>query len=770
MHKKLYDHLVGKNYIVLILYIFLSYIAYWKLFFLPGDQRLYITSDFVQYWTLLVHVVDEPFADMLWDPNSYLGTHLISRVDLGIFYPPLFLLVVISKVANLDSFSFYVALEAFVVLSVGLGGFFTYLFARRVLDNKVSAFSAGLVFAFSGAMFTFANAFPVINAAIWLPLFCLSILNYLETNRMIYVVLAGLVLSFTYLAGTPQITLYTSLYGVLFFAWHLSFRNMATNQKLRIFATCSIATIFVFVLVIVIPFTLHFYEAIESNRGHMNYINTAVQGNIQILNLIDMVLPHFWEASLIGRNSLYAQNYVGVFPLIALISFPFFIENHKNYYYFLASALFLILGMGGETLLHDVSYLIVPGVSFFRNIAKYHFLFSFSAALVLGLVLDKLITSRGQHSSYFWFFRIIIIILSVVGLSLIDATSTLSQIFSSASPNVGYLNSIKSQMSIVIFQSLLLLSAVFIVYRLRNSNTKVYILWLSVGILFIDLARYNNAVLQNNYTVPPEKPYGANAYTDYVRSDPSAFRVTYLMGTYPANYAPAVVGIENTDGYSSVVPLAAAKIINLRNKYSAKEAYAKISGIMNQKYVVADERFDWPGYKAVFEHRVKAAEKGIYYCPGTSVGWVTCPPGKIFRVYQNTHYIERVHVLENPTVIEIAGRDEQLVAIENGLDTNSLDFSKTVFIDQTTVNPEIGLRYKGVFEPLHESIVRVKNGDVVFISYPYDKSLVVTVNDRIVTTNRTNYAFRSFRISNNDYSGGSLSVKIYPSLSMTGNH
>ena len=734
------------NISILILFFVLSILVFWKLFLLSSGERLYLTSDFVHYWNILFYAVKYSLKDLFFDPYQFLGSSLIGRVDLGIFYPPVLLMVLAGKLLSLNPFSFYVALEFLAVLHIGLAGFFAYILARKFINSFIGSLLAGITFAFSGYFFVSINALSLVNSSVWLPAYCFFLVSFIRKKHFGTLLGAAVSLAMSFLAGIPQITLYTFLFGILLSVWEFVHKKEVDfRAKTRAVISTQVIILFILGVIISIPLFFQLPASSRSNRNTMSYTNTALQGSISPIFVTDYFIPHFFDTEENIVKSFFSQNYLGVIFVISMILFPFLIKTKKNYFFFFSFFLFLILGMGGESLLHDWSYLFVPGVKLFRNISKLNLLVSLSGAMVVAMVTDRLMnltqTLRRKISTVLLHLSLISMFVfgMLVSQPLINFRTSLAQ----NPPAAQEISLFKKQSEDILLQGLFFAVIIIALLYLVRSKKNTFPVFLLSLFAVVDITRFNHHVPQNNSPLDPARAYSQNSYLSYLITDKDIFRVSYPSGPLPANYAPEVVEVENLGGYSSLIPEVSSNLQQLLAKHAQTASYSKIAGFMNQKYVVSDETFNWPGYKQVFTYKV-SPEDTDYFCPG-SVAWVPCPPGKIFSVYQNTDYFKRIEVLHNPEVVVENSKDAQLRLVEK-FALEGKDFRKFMVASDTVQSSQTIRSYAPQLPPVFSASVEAGSEDTLLISMPFDQNLLLFVDGKLVIYNRANYGFISYTL------------------------
>ncbi|MEN6603993.1 MAG: hypothetical protein ABFD86_16415, partial [Bryobacteraceae bacterium] len=114
----------------------------------------------------------------LWDPFTYCGRPFYANIQAQVFYPPTLLAVLASNLAGADTLLY--ALEWQLVLHVFAAGVFTYWLARRLGAGVWAALMGATVYQMGGFFASQSQHLVVVNAAAWLPLVWLAVVELRE--------------------------------------------------------------------------------------------------------------------------------------------------------------------------------------------------------------------------------------------------------------------------------------------------------------------------------------------------------------------------------------------------------------------------------------------------------------------------------------------------------------------------------------------------------------------------------------------------------------
>jgi hypothetical protein len=131
-----------------------------------------------------------------WDRYSFAGSPLLATGQVGAFYPPNLVHLVLSPA---------VAHDLLVVLALAVAGLGGGLLGRRLTGDPVAGAVAGLAFGLSGFLFGHLNHLAISATACWLPWAVLGVERLFERRRPIRLLAAGAPVAAAAIAGHPQL-------------------------------------------------------------------------------------------------------------------------------------------------------------------------------------------------------------------------------------------------------------------------------------------------------------------------------------------------------------------------------------------------------------------------------------------------------------------------------------------------------------------------------------------------------------------------------------
>lgn len=200
---------------------------YWQ--WLLGKS--FIWEDLLFMWyPALCHQADAlaHFRLPLWNPGLRCGMPFCSDVEVGEFYPPHWLFAFLSDDGRVP----WLAYQWYLVAHVFVSGLGIYLFLREQGLRRSACAVGGTTFSLGGFMSMHMMHGPFLISMSWVPLALFWLKRTFKSGRRSALggVCVAMVLSF--LAGAPQVTLYSSLLIVAYWCF-LAFQGAGAEGRVR---------------------------------------------------------------------------------------------------------------------------------------------------------------------------------------------------------------------------------------------------------------------------------------------------------------------------------------------------------------------------------------------------------------------------------------------------------------------------------------------------------------------------------------------------------
>ncbi len=369
----------------------------WALYFwriltpVAQDQLSLIEGDFSGQFVATFGYQVERFSQgeiPLWDPYQYGGFPFLADTQTAVFYPPRLLTEFITTAGGTPSpGELYTALQAEMAAHVLLGTLLMYAFVRRLTAseerrNASSSAFAGLIAALTFGYGGYLSGYPqlqlaILEAGIWLPLALLGVFQATRDVRpgRLCLVLAGVALGLSLLAGHPQTTLFALYVTLAFLGWR-QWQHASGSWRRWLPSVIPAA--------LVVGIVAGGLAAVQLLPG-LEYLRLTSRGNLTFddrgngFPLAD-VAQVIWP----GFMTLWSPLYFGIAGLVlAVIA----VARRVGFSAFFAVTGLIALGLsfGAGTVIYDLAYVLVPGVGWFRGQERAAFVVAQCVAVLAGL-------------------------------------------------------------------------------------------------------------------------------------------------------------------------------------------------------------------------------------------------------------------------------------------------------------------------------------------------------------------------------------------------
>jgi hypothetical protein len=484
-------------------------------------QQQFLWSDFVvQYYAFRNFAAVTLSQGILpyWNPYTLGGMPFLADIQTAVFYPLHLLLTIFVTEDKLP----FAALEYLLIFHYFMAGVFSYYLARSFDLNKWASILCGITFMFGGIMVAHAMHEPMIIQMAYLPLIFIFYNKGLNTNKLKYILLTGLLLGITILCGHPQITLYIFFTFLLFGLYQIFFKLKDTSYKIDI-------SFFRFVIIAAIPLVIGIMiGAIQllptmmlselSIRAKMTYEQT-IFGSLNYRSLFVMFSPNFFgtfSATQIGTlywghegvngewMHLECCIYVGLSTLIFGVFGTITLWKKRIVKFLFAISLFSILfALGDNFILYKFFYNFVPGFNSFRFIGRFPALvLPFCFSLLGAYGFDYFINNAQSEKVKKFIKYFMILVVAFILLWALYMAELFYNIADAYKDKEAYNNS-----TFQLFKTVAILLALFglVVSYKKNFVVQQVILFFLILLSFIDFYLFGSQL--NTTSIPPQNRY-----------------------------------------------------------------------------------------------------------------------------------------------------------------------------------------------------------------------------------------------------------------------
>ncbi|HMY75085.1 MAG TPA: YfhO family protein, partial [Blastocatellia bacterium] len=307
----------------------------------------------------------------------------------------------------------------------------TYLYARRIGQTRLAALVAGTAFSFGGFMINHLSHTSRIGAAAWLPWVLLAIENVVSQDDWRglwrWITLGALFITLQFLAGEPQMLVFTALVSVPCALFALN-RTESHEDLLRgIKALAVMAAVFVSLSLIQLLPSLELLAQSERREPGAQFFDSYSFPPWQLPGLI---FPYFFGGALLGPYKMpywgaeiaaIMSGYVGL--LVWLLAATALFTGRKNGRVWLwlgVAVIAMVLAFGGY-LPFGLNHLLyrVPGYKTFRGLYRHQFEFTFAMAMLAGFGMTALAKLKREPARRAVFFGTLAMTLVVATVAIL---------------------------------------------------------------------------------------------------------------------------------------------------------------------------------------------------------------------------------------------------------------------------------------------------------------------------------------------------------------
>ena len=352
-------------------------IFFWRLFtpvlaqqaaLVPGDfSDQFVTFGAYQYARFSAGEVP------LWNPYNNGGMPFIADTQAAAFYPPRLATIAL---ANWSSGWTYHALELEMTFHVLFYVLALYALVRRMTLGARGSHVGGLIAALVGGFGGYMTGYPplqlaLLEAGVWLPLGVLGVFEATRTEfRWRPLLLTGLALGLSWMAGHPQTSFFLTYLLVAFFA----FRVIAARLPVLMWLGGTLLFGLMAVALVAVTLFPGLEYLIQTSRAGFDF--DELSHGFPMRDLLQLFVP--------GVFSQWSPLWVGLGGLgLALIAV---VNRVSGARFWGAVALFaLVFSLGGNGPLYPALFDLIPGLRFFRGQERAAYLVANSMAILAGL-------------------------------------------------------------------------------------------------------------------------------------------------------------------------------------------------------------------------------------------------------------------------------------------------------------------------------------------------------------------------------------------------
>jgi hypothetical protein len=565
----------------------------------------------------------------LWNPHLYLGMPFLADNQSGLFYPINLLFFVLLPQLT------YQAVELMSVLHVLLAGLLTYLLLRDLPSlraagqagaaadgathkmGRIPATAGAIAYMLSDLFVVHPGNLNIVATAAWLPLVLLCFKRALVRRSAGWAAGAGIALGIAALAGHAQMTLYVGLALSLFAAYEAVTTKGGWRTRLLPIGQLMLAgaVSFGIAAVALVP-------ALDMNkytvRASMSYPEAAAF-SVPPAGLVGILVPGFFgrgTGTFWGPWSRTEMGYVGVLPLLlACVGVALGWKRSRMARFWVVLGVFgLLMALGPYTIVHGLSYALIPVFRQLRVPARAIFLFDFSVSMLAAQGLDSLLRPlRRSERRVLRALRVgggwIALAVALVAVPILGHAVLASRM---QVPEDVFAQQIASLGSVIVFLLLLGVGLAILLMRERRGMPTRALGIVAGAVIALDLISLGAYV-----EVEPNDPlvgYRHEEAIAFLRADPDVFRVE-LAPEVTSNWAPdwaLIYEMDDPNGIWNPLRLGAYDVLTWVGIQRADPFY----DLYNIKYLVASRETAIPAhFRPAFEQGDELIYLNTAYLP-----------------------------------------------------------------------------------------------------------------------------------------------------------
>lgn len=375
--------------LILLVFIYFFDAACLRGFWITGDLGYSDLTDY--YFPIKCYLASslKDFSLPLWCPYLLSGIPITQEGEIGAFHPLNIIFFFL-----LDPFSAY---NLTTILSFFIAGFSIFLFCQTISLKFFPSILSAISFTFCGYLITHLKHPSNLMTASVFPLLFYFLERFLKERRVIFVILAGIILSLQVFSGHPQIMVYTNIALFLYFIFRfIIILQDERRKKKKNYGSVFLSLLFLPLMVIIgiLLSSIQLFETFEllkySGRRLGEAIHEFARFPFHPRELINFILPYFYgdpayATYKTGWNSLFWENtgYIGIIPLIFSFICLFWIRRNRYILFFaISSIFFLLLSFGKYS--PFLFLLKMSPLSSYRFPNRFLLLVDFSLAILAG--------------------------------------------------------------------------------------------------------------------------------------------------------------------------------------------------------------------------------------------------------------------------------------------------------------------------------------------------------------------------------------------------
>lgn len=381
-------------------------------------------------WHEAVHTAVRDGRLPFWDPYQFSGYPFLVNPQVGAFYPPAWLTVLLPT---------YAGVSWYIIFHLWLAGLGMLLFVRFMKGTWLGGLLAAVAFSFSAFMTAriWAGHAVPLASNIWLPWLALGLAWSVRRGNSWAAVLAGIPLAMAVLAGHTTSLLYMGLGWGAFAVYLLvvavgeegDLPNRPTKaSRVGLVIRQTVIMGVVGLLLSAVQLLPLFQFSALSTRVAAPSFEFAANYSLPPAHLITLIVPDFfgepvragyWSVPTFVELTIYA----GIMPLLGLV-LALRRPSRLTWFYVAVIGLGLLLAVGSYGFLYKIFYDLLPPFRLARAPGRAAILYVFAASALLGEAIAawQRATAEERARTLPPYMRGVLVVAAVIGAAVLAAT------------------------------------------------------------------------------------------------------------------------------------------------------------------------------------------------------------------------------------------------------------------------------------------------------------------------------------------------------------
>lgn len=285
------------------------------------------------------------------------------------------------------------------IIQVFLAGLGMFLFLKSLRINQYGAIIIGIAYMFTGPLVstTYAGHDGKAIVASFLPWIFLLLNKGLDTERISYFLLGGLVIGACLLSPHVQLTYYLlmAIFFYLCYRLYFIYREEGLRPTGKLFGYFWLMVLSGFLISAIQFLPSYFYLPHSPRAGIGRGYGFATSWSMPPLELLDLLTPHFsgilenyWGTNYFKQHT----EYLGILPLILAGIALAYCWRDREVKFFTGLGVFgVLMALGGNTPFYHIPYHIVPLLKNFRAPSLIFYVVSFTTCVLAGFGINGLL-------------------------------------------------------------------------------------------------------------------------------------------------------------------------------------------------------------------------------------------------------------------------------------------------------------------------------------------------------------------------------------------